>query len=78
MWSTKVWDIKAVTGDRYNFTPPKTRTMTTSSCVPNSGYGGFEINVKRVFRKAGESKVERTENFHTTYTPSDTVVCKKP
>ncbi|QCX26757.1 VanW family protein [Nocardioides jishulii] len=78
MWSTKVWDIKAVTGDRYNFTPPKTRTMTTSSCVPNSGYGGFEINVKRVFRKAGESKVVRTENFHTTYTPSDTVVCKKP
>ncbi|QCC76661.1 VanW family protein [Nocardioides daphniae] len=78
MWSTKVWDIKAVTGNRYNFTQPKTRTMTTSNCVPNTGYGGFDIDVKRVFRKPGSSKVVRTENFHTTYTPSDTVVCKKP
>lgn len=78
MWSTKVWDIKALTGNRFNFTNPETRTLTTSSCMPNSGYQGFDIEVKRVFRKPGSSKVVRTETFPTTYKPSDTVICKKP
>lgn len=76
MWSTKTWDIEAVTGERRNFTSPQTRTMSGPNCMPNSGYGGFDITVKRVFRKPGSRKVERTEDFNTTYTPSDTVVCK--
>jgi vancomycin resistance protein YoaR len=78
MWSTKVWDITSTTGSRYAFTSPQTRTMTTPDCVANTGYGGFDIDVKRIFRKHGESKVARQENFHTTYTPSDTVVCRAP
>ncbi|WP_162250949.1 MULTISPECIES: VanW family protein [unclassified Nocardioides] len=78
MYSTKVWDITTKTGERYNFTSPQTRTMTTADCYPNSGYGGFDINVWRYFAKAGSGNVERTEKFHTTYTPSDSVVCKEP
>ena len=77
MWSTKVWDIQAVTGERRNFTPPQTRTLSGPDCMPNTGYAGFDITVKRVFRKPGQRKVERTEDFNTTYTPSDTVVCRK-
>lgn len=76
MWSTKTWDVTSSTGDRYRFTKPEKRTLSGPTCVPNSGYGGFDINVKRIFRKPGSSAVARTETFHTRYTPSDTVVCK--
>lgn len=78
MYSTKVWDITTTTSDRYNFTSPATRTLTTSDCVPNNGYGGFDVDVKRFFTPHGEDEVERTENFNTTYIPSDTVICKQP
>ncbi|WP_162598570.1 VanW family protein [Nocardioides gilvus] len=76
MWSTKVWDVSSSTGERYRFTKPETRTLSGPTCVPNSGYGGFDIDVKRVFRAVGSSAVARTENFNTRYTPSDTVICK--
>lgn len=76
MWSTKIWDITALTGNRYAFTSPDTRYLSGDDCVPNEGYGGFQIDVTRVFRRAGESEVERREVMHTTYTPSDSVVCR--
>ncbi len=76
MWSTKVWDIESQTGARYDYTSPDTRYMSGEDCVPNSGYGGFSIDVTRVFREHGESKIDHTEEFHTVYTPSDTVVCE--
>jgi vancomycin resistance protein YoaR len=78
MWSTKVWDITSTTSDRYNLTSPDTRTLTTADCYPNTGYGGFDVDVKRIFKKPGSDVVEKTENFHTTYIPSDTVICKPP
>ena len=76
MWSTKTWDITTKTGNRYNFTPEKTRRLSGPECEPNDGYGGFDINVWRYFRKPGASALERSEKFHTTYTPSDTVICE--
>ena len=76
MWSTKYWDITATTGERYNFTSPETRTLGTEDCYPNEGYGGFDIDVTRVFRRAGESAVDHREVMHTHYTPSDTVICE--
>ncbi|WP_432477290.1 VanW family protein [Nocardioides sp. GXQ0305] len=78
MWSTKTWDITARTGDRYNFTQEQTRRVDTRQCHPNDGYGGFDINVWRDFRRPGSSEVVRSEKFHTTYIPSDTVVCTHP
>ncbi|MEV7428218.1 VanW family protein [Nocardioides sp. NPDC092400] len=76
MWSTKVWDITTTTSDRYAYTPPKTRTLDTPDCYPNTGYSGFQVDVVRYFRKAGQDELDHRETFHTTYTPSDTVVCK--
>ncbi len=78
MWSTKHWDITSRTGERFNLTKPATRTLTTEDCYPNTGYGGFDINVWRYFRKPGSDNLVRTEKFFTRYIPSDTVICKKP
>lgn len=75
MWSTKVWDISARTSERYAYTSPDTRYLSGDDCVPNTGYSGFQVDVFRVFRRHGESEVDHTEKLHTTYIPSDTVVC---
>ena len=76
MWSTKVWDITTKTSDRYNFTQPETRRLSTEDCYPNSGYAGFDVDVTRFFRKPGASALDHEEVFNTRYTPSDTVVCE--
>jgi vancomycin resistance protein YoaR len=78
MWSTKYWDITTKTGERYNLTSPATRTLTTEDCYPNTGYGGFDIDIWRYFRRPGSSELVRTEKMHTHYIPSDTVICKPP
>ena len=78
MWSTKVWDITSSTSDRYNPTSPATRVLRTADCYPNTGYGGFDIDVTRHFRKHDKSALDHDEVFHTRYTPSDTVICKPP
>ena len=78
MWSTKTWDIRARTGERHDFTEEQTRRVDTRQCHPNDGYGGFDINVWRDFRRPGSSEVVRSEKFHTTYIPSDTVICTNP
>lgn len=78
MWSTKVWDITTTTSERYNFTPEQTRTLNTPDCFANSGYDGFDVDVTRFFRRPGQQALEREETFNTTYTPSDTVICRPP
>ena len=79
MYSTKYWDITTSTGERYNITQPEVRRIDTLKCHPNQGYGGFDIDVKRYFRPVGANdQPARTENFHTTYIPSDTVICTNP
>ena len=75
MYSTKYWDIKAEQSARYNETSPETRQLSGPDCVPNTGYGGFDVDVYRLFYKAGSSKLDRRETMHTRYTPSDSVVC---
>lgn len=78
LYSTKYWDITSETGPRYNLTSPATRILDTPDCYPNAGYGGFDVDVVRYWRKAGSEVLERTETMKTTYTPSDTVVCRPP
>ncbi len=75
MWSTKYWDIKAGQSGRYNTTAPRTRRLRGPECVPNDGYGGFDIDVYRLFYRAGSDKLDHRETMHTRYTPSDTVIC---
>ncbi len=75
-WSTKHWDITTGLSDQYNFTTEQTRIISDEECTPNDGYGGFEIDVYRYFRKPDSEKLVRRETMHTTYTPSDTVICQ--
>ena len=76
MWSTKVWDVEALTSERYAYTSPGTQTLTGDDCVPNTGYSGFQVDVTRVFREPGETKIHHTEKMHTNYIASDTVICR--
>ncbi len=78
MYSTKIWDITTTASDRYAYVGPGTRTLDTPDCYPNTGFSGFQIDVTRIFKKHGESAVDHTEQFHTVYTPADTVICKPP
>ena len=79
MYSTKYWDITTTTGERYNLTQPETRRIDTRTCHPNEGFGGFDIDVVRYFRPVGENTETREDEvFHTTYIPSDTVICTNP
>lgn len=78
MYSTKRWDITSRTGDRYNFTQPQVRQIDDLECHPNQGFGGFDINVWRDFRRHNSDELVRSEKMHTTYTPSDTVECTNP
>ncbi len=76
MWSTKVWDIESVTSGQYAFTSPDTRYGSGEECVPNEGYGGFTVDVTRIFREPGSSEIVKREKDTTVYTPSDTVICE--
>jgi vancomycin resistance protein YoaR len=78
MFSTKYWDITTKTGTPYDYTDFKTRTIDTAGCHENTGSKGFQIDIWRYFRKAGSSELVKTEQMHTTYIPSDTVICTNP
>jgi vancomycin resistance protein YoaR len=72
-WSTKVWDIESVTGPRTNFRTPQTVYDESDGCVAQDANGGFDVQVTRIFKKAG--KEVRRETFSTTYIAEDRVVC---
>jgi vancomycin resistance protein YoaR len=75
MWGTKVYDIKAVSGPRYNVVPAgKTQYDPSPTCHAQSGVEGFSIDVYRVFLKGG--KEVKREKITTRYRPSPTVLCK--
>ena len=79
MWSTKWWKITTSTGERYNLTQAKVRRIDDLKCHANEGFGGFDIDVVRSFEPVGENTGSREDEvFHTTYTPSDTVICTNP
>ncbi len=75
MWSTKYWTIKARSSGPYAYTSPGTQVINGDpGCVPTTGYSGFDIDVHRDFFRHGAR--QRTETFHTTYIPADTVICR--
>jgi vancomycin resistance protein YoaR len=79
MYSTKHWDITSTTGERYNLTQPRTRRIDDLTCHANEGFGGFDIDVVRRFTPVGANTENRDDEvFHTTYIPSDTVICTNP
>lgn len=83
MYSTKIWDIKARNGKRYDFKPYGKRKITDGNCETTPGADGFKINVYRDFYKPGTSTRVKTEKHTTTYIPQTEVTCtdttaKKP
>ncbi|EGD43321.1 VanW like protein [Nocardioidaceae bacterium Broad-1] len=75
MWSTKIWDIKARTGERYDFKSPGKQKITDGNCENTVGAPGFSINVWRDFYNAGSGTKVDTQTFKTTYIPQDEVEC---
>jgi vancomycin resistance protein YoaR len=75
MYSTKYWDIRTTKSGRYHERPPHTRHLAGAGCVPNHGYAGFDIDVDRLYYRHGSKKLDHRETMHTTYKPSDTVIC---
>jgi vancomycin resistance protein YoaR len=79
MYSTKYWNITTSESKRYNVTKAKVRKVDTKQCHANEGYGGFDIDIMRYFEPVGaNTETREPETFHTSYTPSDTVICTHP
>ena len=72
-WSTKVWDIEASKSGRSNFRSPETIHDDSPGCVAQEANGGFDVSVRRIFKKNGA--VVKTETFNTTYIAEDKVIC---
>ena len=78
MWSTKRWDITALTGPRTDVQQPAIRYVGAHGCQGAIGSPGFGVDVVRVFRKPGSGRVLRRETFHTDYRSGETVRCGSP
>jgi vancomycin resistance protein YoaR len=74
MWSTKHRYVTSAKGPRYKVKPFKTVYDPTSTCVPQGGVVGFDVNVARTVREAGQATAHQT--FHTHYIPEDRVFCR--
>ena len=72
MYSTKYWDITTTTGERYNLTQAKTRRIDDLTCHANEGYGGFDIDVVRYFRRSARTPRLATTRSSTRPTPPAT------
>lgn len=77
MWGTDVFDVSISTGDRYNFSSPRTVYNTSPSCTPEGGgQSGFSVQVTRTVKKGDEVVEERT--YTHTYSAWNRVVCGSP
>lgn len=77
MWGTDVFDVSISTGDRYDFTSPRTVYNTSSSCTPEGGGdSGFSVQVTRRVTKGNEVIEERT--YTHAYSAWNRVVCGAP
>ncbi|WP_022918457.1 VanW family protein [Ruania albidiflava] len=77
MWGTDVFDVSISTGDRYDFTSPRTVYNTSPQCIPEGGgESGFTVQVTRTVKKGGEVVEQRT--YTHAYSPWNRVVCGSP
>ncbi|WP_020580262.1 VanW family protein [Actinopolymorpha alba] len=74
LWSTKYWEVKTKTTDRYNIRPPKTLYDEKPGCVDQpDGAAGFDVDVHRWIYLDG--KLAKSETDHVKYNPEDKIVC---
>jgi vancomycin resistance protein YoaR len=72
-FGTKSWDVDAVKGPRRNLTQPRTIVDDRPGCVPQAPNPGFDVTVKRIFKKNGAQV--KSSTFNTHYIPEDSVRC---
>jgi vancomycin resistance protein YoaR len=77
LWSTRVWDVEVRTGPRTHPVPPTTRRAAGPGCVASTGYGGFDVVVRRLFHRPGSAVVDHQDATRTRYAPADTVLCAR-
>jgi vancomycin resistance protein YoaR len=75
MWGTKEWNVSSSISDRYNEREPGKRYNDTDECIEQDPMEGFDLDVTRIFRKLGESEIEKTDVTHVSYVPSDEIIC---
>jgi len=78
MWSTTSWDVTATKSARYNLVEADEVVLETEDCRPSPGQRGFDVDVTRHLHNPVDPTLDRDEVLHTTYAPSDTVICKPP
>jgi vancomycin resistance protein YoaR len=76
-WGTKKYDeVRSLSSARYNIRTPRTINSTDPKCENQDPVNGFDIDVTRVFVDSG--RVVKRETFHTSYRPTDKIVCRSP
>ncbi len=78
VWSTRVWDVKAVTGPRANPIQPRDIRDSSAGCVPQQPQAGFDVTVRREWYPHGSTRLERSESFTTGYAAADRITCTAP
>lgn len=77
IWSTKLYDVESIKGERTNVRDGKTVMDNSTECVPQpSMTPGFDVIVQRVIRQNGA--VVKTESYTTSYDPEDQIICTNP
>lgn len=78
IWSTKVWDVKSIKGERRNVKAPKTVRDDSPTCYPQQPNPGFDVTVVRQWYRPGSSALVKSESFTTHYIPEDRIICTRP
>ncbi|HEY6738489.1 MAG TPA: VanW family protein [Actinopolymorphaceae bacterium] len=78
LWSTKYWEVKTKTSDRYNIVPfEEIEDDSKDGCVDQpEGVNGFEVDVYRYIYR--QNKLVKTEKDHVKYKPEHKIKCKYP
>ncbi|HET7397639.1 MAG TPA: VanW family protein [Intrasporangium sp.] len=78
VWSTKVWDVKSVKGERRNVKEPRTVRDDSPTCYPQQPNPGFDVTVVRQWYRPGSPALVRSESSSTHYIPEDRIICTNP
>lgn len=76
MWGTKHVNVESVTGDRYNYTSPVTKTIPYGQpCSPSSGSSGFSVDNTRIITDLDGKEISR-ETQTTAYNGQQATICE--
>lgn len=75
-WGTTTVKVESITGERYDYTGPPTKTVPYGeSCSPTGGSDGFSVDNTRVITDLDGNEISR-ETQTTTYNGQQQVICE--